>query len=121
MIIQHPYVNNLRSTLSDDTTLDEWGPEWWRYLHLSIQLFPDQIPEKLQHRIVSWILTFCQSLPCGVCRAHAITYLTKNGINTKNKNELMTWAWRFHNHVNYFLNKPKYSWQNYVKNYNKFK
>ncbi len=94
-----------------------WGPEGWDWVHSQAICFPAEpaLAERLlmQRRFWAFILL----LPCPECRAHATEYARAHPPDLRGSAAFQTWAWRFHNAVNYRLGKPLMSAAEYVAKY----
>ena len=96
---------------------NEWGNQGWNWLHLTAINYsqnPTPIDKKI---IIERITKFVYRLPCADCKSHAIKYFQDNPISVANSNDLQYWTWRFHNFVNYRLNKPLMSYKDYEQKY----
>jgi hypothetical protein len=96
---------------------NEWGNQGWNWLHLTAINYSQNPSPEDKKIIVDRITKFIYRLPCADCQLHAIKYLRENPINVVNSNELQHWAWRFHNFVNFRLNKPLMSFKDYEQKY----
>jgi len=80
-----------------------WGPHFWRFLHIYVALNPGGWNKDTRLCVVSLLRT----LPCEVCRQHAVEYLAQNPIETSNasnegsgrENSPSQWVLNLHNHV----------------------
>ena len=88
-----------------------WGNACWYLFHaLAEKLKPESdTPSNIQ-TILFHFKQICFNLPCPSCQEHAIKTLEKvNFNNIKNKSDLKTFFWEFHNIVNKRINKPIFS------------
>ncbi|GFR89101.1 sulfhydryl oxidase [Elysia marginata] len=92
---------------------NEWGPCGWAWLHTQAINFPEH-PTKLdQMAMFARFWSFIQTLPCLECRIHSTKYAREYPPDFSGSAGFQTWAWRFHNAVNYRLGKPLMSAEEY--------
>ena len=94
-----------------------WGPMAWNYLHtLAIEYSADPTDEEARD-IVNKIWDFVNNLPCSKCKVHAIEYIQRRSPAIVNTDALQIWAWEFHNHVNFMLQKTRIPYDEYLALY----
>ena len=79
-----------------------WGPSGWQFLHTLTFLYPEQPTFDDKYRIVEFIKTTAQILPCKYCRASFTKYYQSLPINKflESRDTLVDWMHRIHNKVN---------------------
>lgn len=77
-----------------------FGPGTWCVIHV-LAIISEEDGDKQNY--IKVIYRILHSLPCAVCRRHAVTYLDKNPIE---ENKEFEWSVNFHNSVNKRLKKP---------------
>ena len=94
---------------------ESWGAPTWIFFHTICEKIK-QDNNNVFKELISYIYTICHSLPCPLCTSHAAEYLKNNNINNiKNKEELRTFLFKFHNNVNEKKQKPIYKYENLEK------
>jgi FAD-linked sulfhydryl oxidase len=83
-----------------------WGAKAWRWLHLLAINYSESPTRAEQLRTFLLFWSFCQTLPCPTCRAHATAYARRHPPDFSGSAGFQTWAWRFHNATNLRLGKP---------------
>lgn len=77
-----------------------FGPGTWCVIH-ALAIISEEDSDKENY--VKIMYRILHSLPCAVCRRHAVIYLDKNPIK---ENKEFEWSVNFHNSVNKRLKKP---------------
>jgi len=77
-----------------------WGTLFHDFMLLSAQEYPTDPTEEDKSDMLYFIKYTFKRLPCPHCRAHAMSYLSKNPLDVASKKQLMQWLVTFHNHVN---------------------
>jgi len=96
----------LNAGASEPAPKDVWGPRGWYWLHAQAISYPESPTRSDQTAMFARFWSFVQTLPCPECRVHATTYAREYPPDFSGSTGLQTWAWRFHNAVNYRLGKP---------------
>ena len=87
-------------------TKEQWGPRGWAWLHtLAIYYSANPTPQE-QRAMFARFWSFIQKLPCPECRLHTIKYARAYPPDFSGSAGFQTWVWRFHNAVNFRLDKP---------------
>jgi hypothetical protein len=99
-----------------------WGPHFWYVIHIVAFTYP-QNPndiQKLAYR--NFFESFANVLPCQKCKEHYKTHLNKHPIGPflDSHTTLNQWVIDLHNLANYYLNKPKYSYDAVYNLYSNF-
>lgn len=100
-----------------------WGNGVWFTLHLLA------ITSTNQKETIKTIKLILHSLPCEMCRTHALEYLSRYpiedyiGVKMHNVDKLglFVWTFKFHNAVNYRLGKQTMEWDVAYNLYSPFK
>jgi hypothetical protein len=101
------------SKLSDP---EVFGPGMWHSIHSLARLSDMTDKQDNYIKIVKYLL---QSIRCDECKGHALAYYKENnprnykGTTNKEGEEIgmFMWSWKFHNDVNFRLNKPIVDWE----------
>jgi len=99
-----------------------WGPMAWYLLHEFSMNNHRKIPESKKHNYYIFYTSFIYVLPCEMCSNHYSDIIYNMNILGEckiNRLYLMRWCFKTHNIVNDFLNKPKYSYKNFIDDYKK--
>lgn len=96
---------------------DEWGPIAWDWLHTAAINYSNEPTLNEKFEMISRFWAFIISIPCCECRNHATCYVKKCTPNFINSDEFQVWAWKFHNYVNWRLNKGFFDEKNYYEKY----
>ena len=95
-----------------------WGPIYWNYLHNVAIKYPDKPTIQQRLEIMNTIYYFLNSIPCELCKCHAIEYVAQNQINVQSSHLFQRWAWSFHNSVNSRIDKTYFMEGDYMRKYN---
>ena len=87
-----------------------WGTTIWYFFHtIAEKILPEKFNE-LKPAILEMTSIIFSNLPCPECATHAREEFKRiNQQNIKNKEDLITLYWEFHNRVNKRLNKQEFS------------
>lgn len=78
-----------------------WGNATWNLLHTICEKVYDDKFTNSKNDIFKLISLICISVPCPICREHAIIFLKTNNIyDCKTKDELKRFVFNLHNHAN---------------------
>jgi len=78
-----------------------WGNRVWTFLHTIAEKIKDEHFGRLRSELLKNIYMICTNLPCPECSLHSKNYLNGLNFNTlKNKSQLKTMLYEFHNSVN---------------------
>jgi len=98
-------------------TKNQWGPIGWAWLHTQAINYPQNPTKFEQIAMFTRFWSFIQTLPCIECRIHATNYTRIYPPDFSGSIGFQIWAWRFHNMVNYRLDKPLMSVNEYRRMY----
>jgi len=88
-------------------TRNNWGPPTWYFLHGFAEKINKKYYESNVLTCFDIIKKICFTLPCPICRKHAITYLSKHNIRHYNtKEKLKIFLFNFHNEANKNAKNP---------------
>lgn len=90
-----------------------WGPRGWYWLHVQAINYPASPKPADRTAAFARFWSFVQTLPCPECQQHALAYARQYPPDFSGSSGFQTWAWRFHNAVNYRLGKPLMSAEEY--------
>jgi hypothetical protein len=96
-----------------------WGGPTWTFLHTIVEKIKSEHFHRLRSELLKNIYMICTNLPCPDCSMHSKNYL--NGINfnvLKNKSELKTMLYEFHNSVNLRKGNDLFAISNLNEKYN---
>ena len=96
---------------------DVWGPIFWATIHIATLGYPVKPTEHDQQAAIQFYDSLTTMRPCPICRDHYSQNLKKMPIKdaVKGRDELINWAFNMHNEVNKQLDKPEFSWNDYVE------
>ena len=98
----------------EDISKHVWGNISWNWFHLlAINYRPNNYETTFNK-----ILKFIHKLPCQTCREHALEYIVIFMPDLTNSKHFQKWVWKFHNTVNFKLNKKLITYDDYKKLYN---
>lgn len=85
-----------------------WGPSYWNTLHFIASTYENNPSPSKKNLMKTFIKSIPVLLPCKECQDHAFEYISQVSIDSivKNRQELFTFFFTFHNAVNKRLNKP---------------
>lgn len=86
------------------------GPGTWNVMHT---LAYNARTKSQQQAFCDTVHTLIYQFPCEVCRQHAINYLKQYPITDylNDKMGMFVWTWKFHNRVNFRINKQPMSYE----------
>jgi hypothetical protein len=87
-----------------------WGNATWTFLHtMAHKIKPDYF-NKLIGEFLNIIVRICNTLPCPICKQHAVHYIKNVNFKTiQTKDDLKQMLFHFHNNVNNKKNIPLFS------------
>lgn len=96
---------------------DEWGPTFWRAIHIIADTYPENPSELDRSNYKAWFYALKDVLPCMKCRGHYSNYLDEEPLNEENlvsRDTLSSWVWSFHNAVNvrkgkFVVSQPRFN------------
>ncbi len=89
-------------------TRNKWGPPTWYFLHGFAEKINKEFYESNLVLCYGIIKKICYSLPCPMCRKHAITYLSKHNMRHYNtKEKLKVFLFNFHNAASKHAKNPE--------------
>ena len=92
------------------STVSEWGPAAWKFLHAITFSYPDN-PNLSDQRDAENLFSSLKSLlPCEACRNHYVSEISVNPPDTRSRATLSAWLVDLHNRVNLRLGKPIFSY-----------
>jgi hypothetical protein len=87
-----------------------WGTPTWTFLHTIVEKVKDEHFGKLRNELLKNIYMICTNLPCPDCSMHSKNYLNSQNFNAiKNKSQLKTMLYEFHNSVNLRKGTPLFN------------
>ena len=96
-----------------------WGPYFWFTLHTITLGYPNN-PNYINKRNYNdFFLSLQNVLPCKLCQQHYKQHLIENPISAHldNKESLVKWCFDLHNKVNISLNKPIFTYEQFIEKY----
>ena len=96
-----------------------WGPYFWFTLHTITLGYPNN-PNYINKRNYNdFFLSLQNVLPCKLCQKHYKEHLYQNPIasHLDNKDSLVKWCFDLHNKVNLSLNKPLFTYEQFIDKY----
>lgn len=99
------YRNHIKEEYVD-TSLNTWGPDFWKVIHTIAFSFSDYPTPEEQNAAYNFFTSFQFLLPCSVCKKHCQDKLKTMPPDCRNRDTLSRWSVDFHNEVNLCLNKP---------------
>lgn len=101
------------------TLIEEWGNAAWFLIHTMPEKLKDQhasLNEIVELR--NMLINVCYNLPCPICSSHAKNKIAQVNLNEISSKEILKqFFFKLHNTINDDLNKPRYSWQEFVNRY----
>ena len=85
----------------------EWGPYFWKTLHLVTKAYPETPSREHQRAAWSFIHSLQYLLPCFNCQTHFATLLKENPPNISSREAFIKWGIAAHNLVNERLGKTQ--------------
>jgi hypothetical protein len=97
---------------------DIWGPHGWKFIHYITLGYPNNPTEQDKKKYYNFFMSLSNVIPCSICGNHfkqhlEITPLDEESL--KNKESLMAWGIKMHNHVNAKNNKKLQSIKDAIK------
>mgnify|MGYP003692587161 CR=1 FL=1 len=103
--VKLPWVVSGGAPPPEPIAKSEWGPRGWAWLHTQAINYAAHPTKIDQAAMFARFWSFIQRLPCEECRMHATKYARQYPPDFSGSAGFQTWAWRFHNAVNYRLGK----------------
>lgn len=105
-----------------DFDLSDSEMKSWDNIH---RMAASAVTCKLKKEFKYYIKYLRDNFPCKECRYHIDEYLNKHPMedyydiydSSGNDIGIAEWSWRFHNEVNERLNKPFFSWSDFIETY----
>jgi hypothetical protein len=84
-----------------------WGKITWYFIHTFCERINETFFIKNRETVLSLLSSVCSMIPCPICRTHAEKHLKHNPLikMVRNKDELKTYFFRFHNQAKLNGNK----------------
>ena len=99
--------------MSHYTSISSWGPIYWDWLHNLAICYPQYPSDNDSHFYYLKIKNFIETLPCKICKTHAVQYILQNYIDLSSNKNFQYWVWNFHNHVNRITDKRFFTIEEY--------
>ena len=96
-----------------------WGSYFWFTLHTVTLAYPNN-PDYINKRNYNdFFLSLQNILPCKLCQKHYREHLQQYPIASSldNKESLVKWCFNLHNTVNKSLNKPIFTYEEFIEKY----
>jgi hypothetical protein len=91
---------------------DIWGPHGWKFIHYITLGYPNNPTEEQKKNYYDFFIALSKVIPCSVCANHFKQHLEITPLDNealKDKESLMAWGIKMHNHVNAKNGKKIYS------------
>jgi len=88
------------------STVQEWGPAAWKFLHAMTFSFPDAPTIQQQTDAERLFASLRTLLPCEACRVHYDQEISVHPPDVRSRSTLSAWLVDLHNRVNARLGKP---------------
>jgi hypothetical protein len=100
----------------------QWGPLKWAELHKAAISTDAPLGAKFNTVFFGKVIKVINSMPCIICKQHAIQYLTTHPNRyVINNDTAELWAFDFHNHVNRITRKKMFAWEDYLALYEDYR
>lgn len=98
-----------------------WGPYFWFTLHTVSLGYPNNPTYINKRNYNDFFLSLQNVLPCKLCQQHYREHLYQYPIasHLDNKDALVKWCFNLHNKVNISLNKPEFTYEEFIEKYRK--
>ena len=92
--------------------IEDWGSHTWIMFHTLAEKIKNEY--NISNELINIIINISYNLPCPYCTEDAKKYIKSNFNKNKNynKEEVITFLYNFHNHVNNKLNKQQFEKEN---------
>ena len=80
-----------------------WGPHGWKFIHYITLGYPNNPTDEQKKNYYNFFIALSKVIPCGVCGSHFREHLEITPLDDKalkDKESLMIWGIKMHNHVN---------------------
>lgn len=97
---------------------DIWGPHGWKFIHYITLGYPTNPTEHDKEKYYNFFNDLSNVVPCSICANHYKQHLDITPLNDEalaDKNSLMAWAIKMHNHVNARNGKKMHSINDAIK------
>jgi hypothetical protein len=97
---------------------DIWGPHGWKFIHYITLGYPNNPTEQDKKIYYNFFIDLSNVVPCPVCANHFKEHLKITPLDNealKDKDSLMAWAIKMHNHVNSHNGKKIHSIKDAIK------
>ena len=98
----------------------KWGSDVWSVLHLFSFNYPLNPTSEEKQRYKNFIESLFCFLPCIICVNNIKKHYSKeefyNSVDNGRK-AIVIYFFNLHNDINVSLNKPYYTWNEFIKNY----
>jgi hypothetical protein len=105
-------------TLSGKTNINPkiWGPYIWKTIHFVAHGYPKNPTDEDKKAYITFYQNIMKVLPCDKCSISSQKLFIKSDIesNLNSKEDLIKWAYDFHNDVNNELGKTSPSFEDYT-------
>jgi len=94
-----------------------WGPKLWESIDYIIMGLPDYPTEIQKEKIYNFFMVLQYLLPCEKCRENYKEHIRNHPLTNdilSSKNNLMLWIVTIHNEVNKTLNKPLFTYEDFL-------
>jgi hypothetical protein len=98
---------------------DIWGPSTWFFLHTITLNYPNKPSQVDKLNYKKFFYSLKNIIPCTPCKHNYNIHITNLPIDNflNNKNNLIKWLIHIHNKTNQHLNKPKFTFKQFISKY----
>jgi hypothetical protein len=97
---------------------DIWGPHGWKFIHYITLGYPNNPTEQDKKKYYNFFIELANVVPCSISANHFKQHLQITPLDDKalkDKDSLMAWAIKMHNHVNARNGKKMHSIKDAIK------